>query len=381
MNVFTYTGNRIKVEVEGESHSERISARLSGDLELINSIEIDERELQAFLDRRAPGKNAWSTPRKEPDKVIISRPSIENALEGMSNDSTEGVIEGTIINTNTKPHDYSGLLRCPRPSHADYTAGLKYGDGYVSSGGGSFSGRMTAPLCIAGGIAIQQLQKCGIRIFSHIKSIGDISDINYSEAVRFEDTTADRYIGYLKEVASKDFPTVSDESAEKMINLIREASADGDSVGGIIETVVTGMPGGIGGPLFEGIEGKIANLMFAVPAVKGIEFGNGFDATELRGSQNNDAFEIRDGKVKMRTNNSGGILGGISVGDAAPIVFATAFKPTPSIAKEQDTVDLVDRSNTKIEIKGRHDPCIVPRAVPVTEAVTALAIWDLILSK
>lgn len=362
MGAFCYNGKNIKLTVEGESHSVEISALIEGKPEVIDKINVDEEKLQAFLDRRAPGKNSWSTPRKEPDKAILERSS--------------GMIYGKIVNTNTKPHDYSGLLKCPRPSHADYTAKLKYGESYTSSGGGSFSGRMTAPLCIAGGIALQELNKMGISIYSHIKSIGGISDINIASIPLLEN---DSYLARLAQVKNKEFPTVSDEAGEKMIELIRELSIDLDSVGGVTETIIVGVPGGVGGPLFDGIEGKIAGLMFAVPAVKGIEFGNGFEGSTLKGSENNDNFTLVDGKVKLKTNHSGGILGGISVGEAAPIVFSTAFKPTPSIAKEQKTVDLDSMTETTIEIKGRHDPCIVPRAVPVTEAVTALALWDMLL--
>lgn len=364
MNKFRYEGNRIKLEVEGESHSSEISVRIYG---APSDIVIDEDKLQAFLDRRAPGKNRWSTPRKEPDKAIITLES-------------EAIV-GTIVNTNTKPHDYSNLLKCPRPSHADYTAGLKYGESYTSSGGGSFSGRMTAPLCIAGAIALQELSRRGIFVYSHIRSIGSVSDITYSEAAMSEGVTASMFMKSLSEVASKEFPTISDEAGNKMIDLIARASEESDSVGGVIETVIIGVPGGIGGPLFEGIEGKIAGLMFAVPAVKGIEFGNGFEAATLRGSENNDSFIMDEGKVRLKTNNSGGILGGISVGEAAPIVFDTAFKPTPSIAKAQATVDLESLTDTTVEIKGRHDPCIVPRAVPVTEAIAAVAIWDMLLEQ
>lgn len=362
MGAFCYNGKNIKLTVEGESHSVEISALIEGEPAVIDSIKVDEEKLQAFLDRRAPGKNAWSTPRKEPDKAIIERSS--------------GLIFGKIVNTNTKPHDYSGLLKCPRPSHADYTAKLKYGESYTSSGGGSFSGRMTAPLCIAGGIALQELNKMGINIYSHIKSIGGISDTSIT-SISLENQ--DEFISDLAKVKSKEFPVVSDEAGDQMIELIKSLASELDSVGGVTETVITGVPGGVGGPLFDGIEGKIAGLMFAVPAVKGIEFGNGFEGSTLKGSENNDNFTVVDGKVKLKTNHSGGILGGISVGEAAPIVFSTAFKPTPSIAKMQATVDLDTMLETTIEIKGRHDPCIVPRAVPVTEAVAALAIWDMLL--
>ena len=344
-----FSGDKIKVGIYGESHSEDIGVRLEG----LDFSTLDEEKLRAFMKRRAPGQNAWSTPRKEADEVIIDK--LEN-----------GLFEAHILNTNIRPSDYSNLLRTPRPSHADFTAGLKYGPDFKSSGGGSFSGRLTAPMCIAGFLALTYLAEKGITISSRIKSIGGVSD----GALDLEK---------LKDVRSKEFPVIDDEAGEKMKKVIEEARTSEDSIGGIIETVIEGMPGGIGGPIFEGIEGKIAQICFAIPAVKGIEFGNGFEAAKLRGSENNDSLVFEDGKLKLETNRCGGILGGISVGgDVAPIVFDCAIKPTPTIGKEQRTVDLETRENTTLKAKGRHDPCIVPRAVPVFEAAAALAIADLI---
>ncbi len=344
-----FSGDKIKVGIYGESHSEDIGVRLEG----LEFSTLDEEKLRAFMKRRAPGQNAWSTPRKEADEVIIDK--LEN-----------GLFEAHILNTNIRPSDYSNLLRTPRPSHADFTAGLKYGPNFKSSGGGSFSGRLTAPMCIAGFLALTYLAEKGIRISSRIKSIGGISD----GALDLEK---------LKDVRNKEFPVIDDEAGEKMKKVIEEARTSEDSIGGVIETVIEGMPGGIGGPIFEGIEGKIAQICFAIPAVKGIEFGNGFEAAKLRGSENNDSLVFEDGKLKLETNRCGGILGGISVGgDVAPIVFDCAIKPTPTIGKEQRTVDLETKENTTLKAKGRHDPCIVPRAVPVFEAAAALAIADLI---
>ncbi|MBO7426950.1 MAG: chorismate synthase [Clostridiales bacterium] len=344
-----FSGDKIKVGIYGESHSEDIGVRLEG----LDYSSLDEEKLRAFMKRRAPGQNAWSTPRKEADEVIIDK--LEN-----------GLFEAHILNTNIRPSDYSNLLRTPRPSHADFTAGLKYGPNFKSSGGGSFSGRLTAPMCIAGFLALTYLSEKGIRISSRIKSIGGVSD----GALDLEK---------LKDVRNKEFPVIDDEAGEKMKKVIEEARTSEDSVGGVIETVIEGMPGGIGGPIFEGIEGKIAQICFAIPAVKGIEFGNGFEAAKLHGSENNDSLVFEDGKLKLETNRCGGILGGISVGgDVAPIVFDCAIKPTPTIGKEQRTVDLETKENTTLKAKGRHDPCIVPRAVPVFEAAAALAIADLI---
>jgi len=344
-----FKGDKIKVGIYGESHSESIGVRLEG---LMYS-SLDEDKLRAFMRRRAPGNNAWSTPRKEADEVIIDK--LEN-----------GVFEAHILNTNIRPADYSDLLRTPRPSHADFTAGLKYGPDFKSSGGGAFSGRLTAPLCIAGFLALSHLAQKGIRISSRIKEIGGIKDASLD-------------LDKLREVRNKEFPVINDQKGEEMKKAIEEARLSEDSVGGIIETVIEGLPGGIGGPIFEGIEGKIAQICFAIPAVKGIEFGNGFEAARLKGSDNNDSLVYEDGKLKLETNRCGGILGGISVGgDVAPVIFDCAVKPTPTIGKEQRTVDLLTGENTTLKAKGRHDPCIVPRAVPVFEAAAALAIADLI---
>jgi chorismate synthase len=269
-------------------------------------------------------------------------------------------------------------MNCPRPSHADYTAGILYGDEAARSGGGIFSGRMTAPLCIAGAIALTELKKMGIEIHAHLKSVFDVEDDTY-----FAHGPRDKkFLEDLAACAKKDFPAISDEAAEKMKARIEEARMDCDSVGGVIECVISGLPAGIGGPIFDGIEGKISQIIFAIPAVKAIEFGAGYDSTILKGSENNDAFVFDDEeKVRLKTNRCGGILGGISVGEAAPVVFNCALKPTPSISKTQDTVDLAAKKNTTISIEGRHDPCVAPRAVPVVEAAAAIALYDMILSK
>ena len=349
-----FRGNKISVGIYGESHSEQIGVKVTG----IDKFDVDTEGLSRFMKRRAPGQNAWSTPRKEADEVVIER------FDGDE-------FEAHILNTNIKPHDYSGLLRTPRPGHADYTAGVKYGETFNSSGGGAFSGRLTAPMCIAGFLALSKLREKGIEISAHVKSIGDISDDSYANLDEQE------FLTKLHDVRNKEFPVISDEKGELMKAVIESARQDEDSVGGVIEVVIEGVPGGIGGPIFEGIEAKIAQLCFAVPACKGVEFGNGFGATTLRGSENNDNFVFVEDKLKLKTNNCGGILGGISTG-IAPIVFDVAVKPTPTVSKEQDTVDLVTRENVKLGAKGRHDPCIVPRAVPVYEAVAALAIYDMI---
>lgn len=351
-----YNGDVLKIRIYGESHSEKIGAYIDG---LPSDISIDEEYTAKIMSRRAPGKNKWSTQRSEKDEVHFE-------LNRRS-------VHGYILNTNTNPKDYSSIMNKPRPSHSDYTAGLIYGEEASRSGGGIFSGRMTAPLCIAGSIAKKELEKRGIEIYAHILQTGEISDVGYYEGFTKED---------IKAVAIKEFPAIDKEAAKLMIDTIEEARKDNDSVGGVIETVIYGMPGGIGGPLFDGIEGKIAQIVYAIPAVKGVEFGYGFESSYLRGSENNDPFCIGDdGKVSLKSNKCGGILGGISVGPDVPIVFSTAIKPTPSISREQQTVDIAAKKDTTIRIEGRHDPCIAPRAVPVVECAAAIALYDMILKK
>jgi len=356
----TYEGKTLSLKIYGQSHSETIGVYIKG---LPEGVAPDEEFTRSFMARRAPGKNAWSTPRKEADEVIFEK--------------KEDCLHGYIVNTNTKPKDYASIMNCPRPSHADYTAGIIYGDEAARSGGGIFSGRMTAPLCIAGSIALAELKKMGIEIHAHIRSIGSVCDDSYYD----HEPRDQKFREELARCAGKEFPAISASSAEEMKEIIDAARRDEDSIGGVIECVIYGMPEGIGGPIFGGIEAKIAELVYAIPAVKGVEFGLGFGSSKLRGSENNDPFFYEEDKVRLKTNKCGGILGGISVGEAAPIVFAAAVKPTPSISREQDTVDLAGRHNTKISIRGRHDPCIVPRAVPVTEAAAAIAIYDMILSR
>lgn len=352
-----YRGDEIDLRIYGQSHSERIGVYIGG---LPEDIEIDERYTASVMKRRAPGNNPWSTPRKEEDKVIFERRGSE--------------IHGYIINTNTKPKDYESIMNTPRPSHADYTAPFIYGDEAARSGGGIFSGRMTAPLCIAGSIAKKELSKRGIEIYAHLLQVEEISDVGYYEGFTRDD---------IRNVWKKDFPVIDEDAGKLMITAIDNARRDSDSVGGVIETVIYGMPSGIGGPLFDGIEGKISQIVYAIPAVKGVEFGFGFESSYLRGSENNDPFGIdKDGNVVLEKNYCGGILGGISVGgESAPIVFSTAIKPTPSISRKQQTVDIKQKCNTTIEIQGRHDPCIAPRAVPVVECAAAIAVYDMILAK
>ena len=357
----TFRGDSLELTIYGQSHSPTIGVYIKG---LPEGVAPDPEFTAALMARRAPGNNAWSTPRKEKDEVLFES-------------AEEGTLHGYIVNTNTKPKDYASIMNKPRPGHADYTGRIKYKDEAARSGGGIFSGRMTAPLCIAGSIALNELKKKGVVIHAHLKACGGVVDDSYYD----HDVNDISFKEALSACGKKDFPAVSDEAGEKMKAAIEEARMDCDSVGAVVECVVYGLPAGLGGPIFDGLEGKIARLVYSIPAVKGVEFGAGFDVAGMRGSENNDPFVMAGDKVTLKTNKCGGILGGISVGEDVPLVFDCAFKPTPSIGKTQETVDLTAKTNTVINIKGRHDPCVAPRAVPVVEAAAALAIYDEILKE
>ena len=346
-----FSGTALRLSVFGQSHSEAIGMTLDG---LPAGIPVDPDELLGFLNRRAPGQNDWSTPRREED-----RPEF---LCGLKDGRTCGApLTAVIRNHNTRGKDYEQLRILPRPGHADYTAQVKYGGFQDYQGGGHFSGRLTAPLCVAGGILLQMLKRQGITVQARVLRIADVEDES----------------PFASSVAEKEFPTVSDEAGLRMRKAISDARGEGDSVGGIVECVIRGVPAGIGEPMFDGVENRIAQLMFAVPAVKGIEFGAGFAAAGMRGSENNDEFCLTEGQIRTRSNHAGGILGGIT--DGEEIVFRTAFKPTPSISRPQRSVNLETMREETLAITGRHDPCIVPRAVPVVEAAAAIALSDLIL--
>ncbi len=348
------TGKNIKISVFGQSHSEAIGVVIDG---LPAGFTLDMEKISSFMARRAPGNNAFSTARKEADKPEIMSGLVDNTTCGAP-------LCALIRNTNTRSQDYSDLKDCPRPAHADYAASVRY-DGFNDiAGGGHFSGRLTAPLCFAGAVCMQILESRNINIKAHIYSVKDVKDAPFDLVnITGED------------IASKEFPVIDDNAGKLMQEVILSAKEQGDSVGGIIECAVTGVPAGFGDPMFDGVENIIAKNIFGIPAVKGIEFGNGFDCTTLYGSENNDSYTVIDGKIVTTTNNSGGITGGITTG--MPIVFRTAIKPTPSIAKEQDSVSLSEMKDKKLTIHGRHDPCIVQRAVPVIEAVAAISILDI----
>ena len=324
-------GRLFRFTIFGQSHAPAIGVTIEG---LPSGFEIDMEKLTAFLARRAPG-GRYATSRKEPDAPEF--------IAGLAEGKTCGApLTAIIKNTNTRSSDYEHMRFIPRPGHADFAAMIKYGENRDYSGGGQFSGRLTAALCIAGGISMQLLEKRGVSIESRIVSIGGERD------------------------------------AEKMFELIDRVRADGDSVGGLVECVVTGLVPGVGEPMFDGLENRIAQAVFSVPAVKGIEFGAGFESAGMLGSECNDPFYLDgEGKVRTEGNNHGGILGGISSG--MPIVFRVAIKPTPSIAKEQRSVNMEKREDCSLSVRGRHDPCIVPRALPCIEAAAAVAVYDLIL--
>ena len=356
--MFSY-GKQIKIQVFGQSHSEAIGVVIDG---FPAGVKIEEERLAAFMERRAPGRNAFSTTRSEADQVKF--------VSGVHEEVTTGApICAMIFNTNKRSGDYDQLRDIPRPSHADYAAYSKYGSFRDHRGGGEFSGRLTAPLCIAGFLCMEVLREKGIHIGAHIASVGEVSDDRF-DAVHLSEQE-------LNSVVTKDFPVINDQKGLAMQEIILDAKSHADSVGGVIECGIIGLPAGVGDSSFGGIEGRIALAIFGIPAVKGIEFGSGFAGSQMRGSQNNDPIQTDGEHVYTTTNHAGGILGGISNG--MPIVFRAAFKPTPSIGLPQESISLSASKNVQLQIVGRHDPCIVQRAVPVTEAVAAIAILDTLL--
>jgi len=319
-------------------------------------------KVQDFLARRAPGSSPFSTSRRERDTAVVQ--------SGLHNGVTFGPSVTIIIeNTDINHSDYSEFYSKPRPAHADYTARLKYGDSINMSGGGPFSGRMTAPLCAAGAIALQFLENHGVTIGAHILSIGNIEDEHF-DAVGITEKC-------LNSLVKDIFPVISENAGLAMQEAIYSARGAGDSLGGVVECCAAGVPAGTGGPMYDGVESALSQIFFGIPAVKGVEFGAGFGSSLLKGSENNDAFYFdENGEVRTRTNNHGGVLGGVTSG--MPVIARVAFKPTPSIAITQDTINLDTKENERLSIKGRHDPCVVPRAVPAVEAAMAVGLLDLI---
>lgn len=341
-------GKNYRITIEGGSHEDFIGVTIEG---LPPDAGIDMDRLQSFMDRRAPGNSPFATARKEKD---------------MPEKTGDDPLRFIIRNEDRRSGDYRAVRHVPRPGHADYTAFVKYGDRLNMAGGGPFSARMTAPLCIAGGIALQLLERKGIHVAAHIYSVGDVFDEAF-----------DPVMDSLPVIPDLSFPVLSPTAGEKMKKAITAAAGRQDSLGGIVEAAATGLPAGLGGPMYDGLESVLSPIIFGIPAVKGLEFGNGFAASRLCGSENNDPFTVSGGRVITETNNHGGILGGISSG--MPLLARAAFKPTPSIGMEQKSVDLDSLQPAALSIKGRHDPCVVVRAVPIMEAAVAAGILDALL--
>ncbi|MBI6874683.1 chorismate synthase [Clostridium aciditolerans] len=352
-------GNNIKLSIFGESHGKAIGITIDG---LKPGIEINLDYIKNQMQRRAPGSSALSTPRKEGDNFEI--------LSGFFNGKTTGTpLCAVIYNQNTISKDYEITKNLMRPGHADYAGHVKYNGFNDYRGGGHFSGRLTAPIVFAGAVCRKILENKNIIIGSHIKSIGEIKENNFD----LKDLEVEKLI----ELSKAEFPVLDYKSKENMVESILKVKEEGDSIGGVIETAVLNLPPGIGDPFFNSIESTISGLLFSIPAVKGVEFGAGFDIGCMKGSEANDEYFIdKNKKIKARSNNNGGVTGGITNG--MPLIFRAAIKPTPSISKTQNTVDIEKKKNAILKIKGRHDPCIVPRAVPVIEAVAAIAILNLI---
>ncbi len=362
-------GTTIQLSLFGQSHAPCVGCTISG---LPAGIHIDLDAMHSFMQRRAPGRNPWSTPRYETDEVRI--------VSGVTNGNVSCGTPITLIveNTNVRSADYEELARIPRPGHADWPAQLKWGSYHDIAGGGYFSARLTAPLCAAASICMQVLERSNVRIGAHLFECASISDTPFAALGNPQEQMSELYLQLDALSDGRQFPTLDEAAGNAMQQAISNAQAEGDSVGGIVECVVVGMPGGVGSPHFDGVENVFARAAFGIPAVKGIEFGRGFEAARMHGSEHNDPYHIHNGEPCVAKNDAGGALAGMTTG--APIVFRLAMKPTSSIGREQDSVDLTTMEPAKLRVTGRHDPCIVPRAVPVVEAVAAVAALDLLMS-
>ena len=350
-------GNNVSITLFGESHGAAIGAVIDG---LPAGVNVNKEFISHQLDLRRPvGK--ISTSRQEADRFEI--------ISGVFNSKTTGTPICIVIpNENTQSKDYSKTYGKARPGHADYTAFCKYNGCEDYRGGGHFSGRITAGIVAVGAIAISLLSEKGIKIGTHISKCAGVEDSNYTD-----------YENDIKALSDKIFPVLNDEKGEEIIKNIEKASQDGDSVGGILETAIIGLPVGVGEPWFDSVESVLSHAIFSIPAVKGVEFGAGFSCADMLGSNMNDSFCLTDDKITTKTNNNGGINGGITNG--MPVIFRCAVKPTPSISKEQETVDFINNENTVLSVNGRHDPCIVHRARVVVDSITALVLCDLLSQK
>lgn len=350
-------GERITVSLFGQSHGPAVGVTVEG---LPAGFPVDMEQLDRFMARRRPG-GPLATGRREADEPEF--------ISGLTEGKTCGApLTALIRNRDARSGDYAAFADLPRPSHADYTACVKYGGAADMRGGGHFSARLTAPLCVAGGIALQMLAARGITVGAHLAAVAGVADDPFDPVEVDEET--------LKTVAEKPLPVLNDGAGERMKAAIAAAAAEGDSVGGLVECAALGLPAGLGDPIFDGAENRLAAVLFGIPAVKGVEFGAGFAAAALRGSEHNDPFTVKDGQIRTLTNHAGGILGGITTG--MPLILRAAFKPTPSIARPQRTVRLSTGQEDTLVITGRHDPCVALRAVPVVEAATALVLLDML---
>lgn len=352
-------GKNLKLSIFGESHGEAIGCVIDG---LPSGVSLDMDKIYLDMSRRAPGKDKTATPRLEKD--------IPHILSGVLDNVTTGAPLAMVIqNTNTKSGDYSNLMTVPRPSHSDYPAYVKYDGKNDIRGGGHFSGRLTAPLVFAGAVAKQILAEKGITVGAHIAKIGSAED----DMLDKNNITKEQ----LEKLSSLAFSVLNDNAEKRMREIVETARMDQDSVGGIIECAAIGVPVGIGANIFSTVESHLSSILFGVPAVKGVQFGAGFDFASMKGSQANDGYAVKNGNLCLESNNNGGVLGGMTSG--APIVLSVVIKPTPSISKPQKSVNLQTMEEETLVIKGRHDPCIVPRAVPVIEAAVAFGLLDLMM--
>lgn len=355
-----FHGERLKVAIYGESHGPSVGLVVDG---LPPGLTINIEEVAKEMKRRAPGRSPLATPRKEQDEFLVE--------SGLFHGKTTGTpLCVRIPNSDTRSGDYALLKDVMRPGHADYAGRIRYMNFNDCRGGGHFSGRLTAPLVFAGAVAKQLLALQGIRVAAHIASVGNVEDVAFNPMGERQETLAG--------LAQKELPVLDEEQGEKMRQLILAVREQEDSVGGKVECMVTGLPAGLGDPFFDSVESRLAHALFSIPAIKGLEFGAGFALAAMQGSEANDPMQFTDGEAGFKSNNNGGLLGGITTG--MPLFFKVAVKPTPSIGKPQETVDLAKRENTVLQITGRHDPSIVLRAVPVVEGVAAWIISDLLLS-
>ncbi len=362
-------GNHLRLSIFGGSHDVEIGMTLEG---LPAGIRLPKEQLLTFMARRAPGQGPWATARKESD-IPVFRSGVHEEADsaGCCVYVTDGSpIRAVIINQNQHSGDYKNLVDVPRPSHADYPARVKFGDTVDLRGGGKYSGRLTAPLCIAGAFCLSHLAERGVEIGAHILAVGAVQDDGFDRLDLDADT--------LHAPAGKPFAVISDDAGEAMRGEIECARLGADSVGGAVECAIIGLPVGLGDHPFDGLEGRLASILYSIPAVKAVAFGDGFDFVRGYGSTHNDPYYVdENGMIRTRANHCGGIVGGMSTG--MPVIFSVAFKPTPSIGQEQTSVSISRREDALLTIRGRHDPCIVPRAVPVVEAAAAVAIVDALL--